>query len=96
MLKISFFVAHLYITSGCCFRLKGYGVRKIMRVLSQGKLKYNITGRNLLSLCDFNDDFLHMEGKFVENVSVVNGLKVWLFEEGASTSDILICDYFVS
>ena len=37
-----------------------------------------------------------MEGKFVENVSVVNRWKVWLFVEGASTSDILICDYFVS
>ena len=44
---------------------------------------------------NFNDDFLHMEGKFVENVSVVNGWKVWLFVEGTSTSDILICDYFV-
>ena len=45
----------------------------IMRVLSQGKFKYNITGRNLSGLCDFNYDFLHMEVKFVENVSVVNG-----------------------
>ena len=42
-------------------------------VLSQGKFKYNITGRNLSGLCDFNDDFLCIEGKFVENVSVVNG-----------------------
>ena len=66
-----------------------------MMVLSQGKFKYNITGRNLSGLCDLNDDFLHMEGKFVENVSVVNGWKVWLFVEGTSTSDILICDYFV-
>ena len=57
-----------------------------MMVLSQGKFKYNITGRNLSGLCDF----LHMEGKFVENVSVVNGWKVWLFVE-----DTLICDYFV-
>ena len=55
----------------------------------------NITGRNLSGLCDFNDDFLHMEGKFVENVLVVNGWKVWMFVEGTSTSDILICDYFV-
>ena len=67
-----------------------------MRVLSQEKFKYNITGRNLSGLCDLNDDFLHMKGKFVENVSVVNGWKVWLFEEGASTSDILICDCFIS
>ena len=66
-----------------------------MGVLSQRKFKYNITGRNLSGLCDFNDDFLHMEGKFVENVSFVNGWKVWLFVEGASSSDILICDYFV-
>ena len=43
-----------------------------------------------------NDDFLYIEGKFVENVSLVNGWKVWLLVEGASTSDILICDYFVS
>ena len=49
-----------------------------------------------LGLCDFNDDFLHMEGKFIENVSVVNGWIVWLFVEGASTSDVLICNYFVS
>ena len=67
-----------------------------MRVLIQGKVKYNITLRNLSGLCDFNDDFLNMESEFVENVSVVNGWKVWLFVEGASTSDILICDYFVS
>ena len=63
-----------------------------MMVLSQRKFKYNITGRNLSGLCDFNDDFLHMEGKFVENVSVVNGWKVWLFVEVTSTSDILISD----
>ena len=63
---------------------------QIMMVLSQGKFKYNITGRNLSGLCDF----LHMEGKFIENVSVVNGWKVWLFVEGTSTSDILICDFF--
>ena len=56
-------------------------------------LKYNITGRNLSGLCDLNDDFLHMEGKFVENISVVNGRKVWLFAEGASTADIVICDF---
>ena len=74
---------------------KSSAQRKIMKVLSQGKLKYNITGRNLSDLCDFNDDFLYIEGKFVENVSVVNGWKVWLFVEGTSTSDILICDYFV-
>ena len=55
---------------------------QIMMVLSQGKFKYNIIGRNLSSLCDFNDDFLHMEGEFVENVLVVNGWKVWLFVEG--------------
>ena len=69
-----------------------------MKVLSQGKLKYNFSGRDLLGPCDFNDDFLYTEGKFVENVSVVNWWKVWLFVEGASTtkSDILICDYFVS
>ena len=54
-----------------------------MKVLSQVKLKYNITGRNLSGLFDFND-----ECKFVKNVSVVNGWKVWLFVEGASTSDI--------
>ena len=58
---------------------------KIMRVLCQGKSKYHITGRNLSGLCDFNDYFLHIEVKFVENVSVV-----WLFVAGASTSDILI------
>ena len=52
--------------------------------------------QTLSGLCDFNNDFLYVEGKFVENVSVVNGWKVWLFVEGASTSDILICDYFVS
>ena len=68
---------------------------QIMMVLSQGKFKYNITRRNLSGRCDFNDDFLHMEGKFVENVSVVNGWKVWLFVEGTSTSDILICDSFI-
>ena len=45
---------------------------QIMTVLSQGKFKYSITGRNLSGLCDF----LHMEGKFVENISVVNGWKV--------------------
>ena len=67
-----------------------------MKVLSRGKLKYDITGRNLSGLCDLNDDFVYTEGKFVENVSVVNVWKVWLFAEGASTSDILICDYFVS
>ena len=66
-----------------------------MKVLSQGKLKYNINGRNLSGLCDF-DNFLYIQGKFVENVSVVNEWKVWLFVEGASTSDMLICDYFVS
>ena len=75
---------------------KSSAERKIVKVLIQGKLKYNITGRNLSGLCDFNDDFPYMEGKFVENVPVVNGWKVWLFVEGASTSDILICDYFVS
>ena len=64
-------------------------------VLSQGKFKYSITGRNLSGLCGFNDDFLDMEGKVVENVSVVSRWKVWLFVEGTSTSDILICDYFV-
>ena len=64
---------------------------QIVMVLSQGTFKYNITGRNLSDLCDF----LHMEGKFVENVSVVNGWKVWLFVKGTSTSDILICDYFI-
>ena len=52
-------------------------------------LKYNITGRNLSGLCDFKDDFFYIEGKFVENVSVVNWWKVWLFvEPGTSTSDI--------
>ena len=45
--------------------------------------------------CDFNDDFLYIEDIFVENVSVVNGWKLWLFVEGTSTSDVLICDYFV-
>ena len=59
-------------------------------VLSQRQLKYNITGRNLSNFCDFNDDFLYIEGKFIENVSVVNGWKVWLFVEVTSTSDILI------
>ena len=64
--------------------------------IRHNKMAYdNITGRNLSGLCDFNDDFLHMEGKFVENVLVVNGWKVWMFVEGTSTSDILICDYFV-
>ena len=66
-----------------------------MKVLSQQKLKYNITGRNLSDLCDFNDDVLYIEGKFIENVSVVNGWKALLFVEVSSTSDILICDYFV-
>ena len=66
---------------------------QIMMVLSRGKFKYT-TERNLLGLCGLNDDFLHMEGKFVENISVVNGWKVWLFVKGTSTSDILICDYF--
>ena len=69
---------------------KSSAQRKIMKVSSQGKLKYNIAGRNLLNLCDFNDDFLYIKGKFVENVSVVNGWKVWLHVEGTSTSDILI------
>ena len=41
--------------------------------LESGKLKYNITESNLSALCDFNDDFLYIQGKFVENVSVVNG-----------------------
>ena len=60
-----------------------------MKVLSQAKLKYNITGRNLSGLCGFKDDFLYIEGKFVENVSVVNWWKVLLFvKPGASTSDI--------
>ena len=54
----------------------------MVSVLSLGKFKYNVTGRNLSSLCDFNDDFLHMEAEFVENVLVVNGWKVWLFVEG--------------
>ena len=90
-----------YMPCRCCFRpynLKGYGVFKGKEIASAnhdglelGKFKYNITGRNLSGLCDF----LHMEGKFVENVSVVNGWKVWLFVEGTSTSDILIYDYFV-
>ena len=69
-----------------------------MKVLSQGKLKYNITGRNISDLCDFNDDFLIYIGSVSVvnvNVSVVKGLKVWLFVEGTSTCDILICDYFV-
>ena len=65
------------------------------KYVSAGNPAVTITGRNLSGLCDFNDDFLHMEGKFVEKVSVVNGWKVWLFVEGTSTSDILICDYFV-
>ena len=60
-----------------------------MKVLNQGKLKYNITGRNISGLCDFDNDFLSIEGKLVEKVSVLNGWKVWLFVEGASTSDIL-------
>ena len=64
--------------------------------LESGKLKYNITESNLSALCDFNDDFLYIQGKFVENVSVVNGWKVWLFVQGASTLDILICNYLVS
>ena len=75
---------------------KSSAERKIMKVLSQGKLKSNITGRNLSGLCDFNFYFLYIEGTFVENVSLVNGWKAWLFVEGASTFDILICDYFVS
>ena len=56
-----------------------------------------ITERNISDLCDFNDDLLYIEGKFFENVSVVNEWKVWLFVEGTSTctSDILICDDFV-
>ena len=58
-------------------------------------MKYNITGRNLSDLCDFNDEFLYKEGKFIGNVSSVNGWKVWLFVEVTSTSDILISDYFV-
>ena len=41
-----------------------------MKILSQGKLNYNITGRTFSGFCDFNDDFLYIEGKFVENVSV--------------------------
>ena len=65
---------------------KSSAQRKIVKVLSQWTLKYNITGRDLSGLCDF----LHMEGKFVENVSVVIGWKVWLFVEVTSTSDILI------
>ena len=106
MLKISCFALHvgvvfiLWISRVTEFSKvgKSSAESKIMRVLSQGKFKYNITGRNLSGVCDFNNDFLHMEGtgKFVQNVSVVNGWKVWLFVEGAPTSDILICDYFVS
>ena len=59
-----------------------------MKVLSKGKLKYKITGRNHSGLCDFDNDFLYVEGKLVKNVSVLNGWKVWQFVEGASTSDI--------
>ena len=40
---------------------KSSAERKIVKVLIQGKLKYNITGRNLSGLCDFNDDFLYIE-----------------------------------
>ena len=39
-----------------------------MKVLSQGLGEieiYYITGRNLSGLCDFNDDFLYIGGKFV-------------------------------
>ena len=68
--------------------------RKIVKVLRQGKL--TSLEETFLGLCDFNDDFHYVEGKFVENVPVINGWKVWLFVEGASTSDILVCDYFVS
>ena len=73
---------------------KSSAQRKIAKVLSQWKLKYNITGRNFSDLCDFNDNFLYKEGKFIGNVSSVNGRKVWLFVEVTSTSDILISDYF--
>ena len=54
--------------------------RKIMKILSQGKFKYNIT--NLSGLYDFNDDFLYIEGEFDENVSVVNAWKVMAVCEG--------------
>ena len=54
-----------------------------MKVLSQGKLNwYNIATRNLWSLCDFNDDFLNTGGKLIENISVANGWKPWLFVDG--------------
>ena len=59
---------------------------------------WNITSleETFSDLCgDFNDDFLYIEGKFIGNVSSVNGWKVWLFVEVTSTSDILISDYFV-
>ena len=36
------------------------------------------------------------QSKCVENVSVINGWRVWLLEEAATASDILICDYLVS
>ena len=39
---------------------KSSAQRKIAKVLSQWKLKYNITGRNLSDLCDFNDEFLYI------------------------------------
>ena len=41
---------------------KSSAERKVMKVLSQEKLKYKITGRNLSGLCDFDNDILYVEG----------------------------------
>ena len=76
--------------------MKSLAERKIMKVLSQGKLKYNIIGRNLSGLCDFNDDFLFYKVNAFLKVSVVNGWKVWLFVEGSSISNILTYYFLLS
>ena len=55
-----------------------------------------ITGRNLSGRCDFNDDFLYTEGKLDEKCISRKWAESVAVCGGASTSDILIYDYFVS
>ena len=55
------FVLRIIRVTGFSKVRKSSAQRKIIEVLSWGKLKYKITGRNLSDLRDFNDDFLYIE-----------------------------------
>ena len=48
-----------------------------MKVLSQGKLKYNLTGRNRSDLLDFNDDFLYSGAPAARRAAKWSPILIW-------------------